>query len=68
MKPVSGKYLAKLAEARGWVLLRSKGSHYHYAQAGRPGIVTIPIHGNHDLKPRTQRNIMCALGLTEADL
>lgn len=29
---------------------------------------TVPVHGNTDLKPGTQRSIMRDAGLTDADL
>lgn len=68
MKPVSGGRICRILESRGWRLARISGSHhiYRYPDSGRR--TSVPVHGNADLKPRTQRNIMRAAGLTDADL
>ncbi|HEX5269826.1 MAG TPA: type II toxin-antitoxin system HicA family toxin [Gemmataceae bacterium] len=68
MKAVSGKRMCRLLEDRGWQLDRIKGSHhvYRYPATGRS--VTVPVHGNADLKPGTQRGIMRDAGITPADL
>ncbi len=68
MKPVSGKRMGRLLEARGWQLDRIKGSHHVYRHPGTGRSVTVPVHGNADLKPGTQRNIMRDAGITVADL
>ena len=50
MKSMSGKALAKLLEKHGWILLRIQGSHHIY---GKPDIaikISVPIHGNKDIK------------------
>jgi predicted RNA binding protein YcfA (HicA-like mRNA interferase family) len=67
LKRVSGKGLAKVLEKNGWVLARTRGSHRRYEKPGHPP-VTVPIHGNKTLKPKTQQNIMRHTGLTDADL
>lgn len=67
MKPVSGKRMCKVLVAKGWALNRTRGSHFIYSRAGHPDI-PVPVHGNRDMKPGTQRNIMRQAGLTEADL
>ena len=67
MKRVSGKTLAKVLEKKGWILTRTKGSHRHYEKPGHPSI-TVPVHGNKTLKPKTQQNIMRYAGLTDDDL
>jgi predicted RNA binding protein YcfA (HicA-like mRNA interferase family) len=68
VKPVSGKRMCKILESRGWRLIRISGSHhiFKHEQLGRR--TTVPVHGNVDLKPKTQRNIMRDAGLTDADL
>lgn len=68
MKPISGRRMCQVLEARGWTRDRSRGSHFVYVREGRPGVVAVPVHGNHDLKPRTQRGIMRQAGLTDDDL
>jgi predicted RNA binding protein YcfA (HicA-like mRNA interferase family) len=59
--------MCRILEKRGWHLDRVNGSHHIYIHAGG-GRVSVPVHGNADLKPGTQRNIMRDTGLTDADL
>jgi predicted RNA binding protein YcfA (HicA-like mRNA interferase family) len=69
MKPVSGRRMCELLSQRGWSLIRISGSHRIHTRAGPPRqIVSVPVHGNKDLKPKTQRNIMRAAGLSDDDL
>jgi predicted RNA binding protein YcfA (HicA-like mRNA interferase family) len=65
---VSGKRMCHVLEQRGWTLARIKGSHHIYRDAATGRRVVVPVHGNHDLKPGTQRGIMRDAGLTDADL
>ena len=51
MKPIGGLEMRRLIEANGWVLRRIKGSHYIYSKPGDRKIISIPVHGNRDLKP-----------------
>lgn len=57
-----------ILERGGWMLARISGSHriYRYPDTGRK--VVVPVHGNQDLKPGTQRSIVRDAGITEADL
>lgn len=68
VKIVSGKQMCRVLEQRGWTLARINGSHhiYRHADTGRRAVV--PVHGNQDLKPGTQRSIMRDAGLTDDDL
>ncbi len=68
MKVISGKRMCRALEKSGWTLVRVKGSHHAYQKPGNPATVIVPVHGNRDLKPGTQRGIMKDAGLTEADL
>ena len=68
MKTVSGKRMCRVLENRGWILDRIAGSHHIYRHPGRGARVTVPVHGNADLKPGTQRSIMRDAGLTDDDL
>ena len=43
--------MCRLLEAKGWVLQRIKGSHHIYSKLGERKIISIPVHGNKDLKP-----------------
>ncbi len=68
MKSISGKHLCKVVERHGWVLKRIRGSHHIYSLPGNPNILTIPVHGNKDLKQGTLRKLLNYAGLTEDDL
>ncbi|MBN9120197.1 MAG: type II toxin-antitoxin system HicA family toxin [Planctomycetes bacterium] len=68
MKPVSGRRMCRVLEARGWELVRVSGSHHVYRNPTSGKQVTVPVHGNKDLKPGTQRSIMRDAGLTDDDL
>jgi predicted RNA binding protein YcfA (HicA-like mRNA interferase family) len=68
MKPISGRRIARIMEHRGWTLDRINGSHHVYVHPEFPRSVPVPIHGNRDLRPSTQRTIMKAVGLTDTDL
>ena len=68
MKRVSGKDLCRALERRGWTLDRIRGSHHVYVSPDGRRSVPVPVHGNKTLKPKTQRNVMRAAGLADADL
>ena len=68
MKSASGKYLAKLLERHGWVLQRIRGSHHIYAHPENAAILTVPVHGNHDLKTGTLHKLLKEAGLAVDDL
>jgi predicted RNA binding protein YcfA (HicA-like mRNA interferase family) len=68
LKPVSGKRMCKVLESRGWELAGISGSHHIYRHPESAHRTTVPVHGNDDLKPRTQRSIVRDAGLTDADL
>jgi predicted RNA binding protein YcfA (HicA-like mRNA interferase family) len=50
VKTVSGPEMCRLIEANGWVLQRIKGSHHIYSKPGERKIISVPVHGNRDLK------------------
>lgn len=68
MKAVSGRRIAKLAEAKGWTLARVNGSHHIYTKEGRIERVVIPIHGNKTLKMGLQRSLMKIIPVEESEL
>ncbi len=51
MRPISGRELCRLLTVAGWTLKRIKGSHHIFGKAGGRKIITVPVHGNKDLKP-----------------
>lgn len=58
MKPISGKRMCRILEAKGWILARSTGSHHIYVTQGRNVRISVPVHGNQDLKLGLQKAIM----------
>ncbi len=57
-----------MLENHGWTLARISGSHHIYRDAAKKRRTIVPVHGNKDLKPGTQRGIMRDAGLTDDDL
>ena len=51
MRPISGREICRLLAEAGWTLKRIKGSHHIFGKSGERKIITVPIHGNKDLKP-----------------
>ena len=68
MKRLTGREMCRVLERHGWRLDRINGSHHIYKRPGSPGTPSVPVHGSKILKPSTQKNIMRAAGLTDADL
>ncbi|MGH7201690.1 MAG: type II toxin-antitoxin system HicA family toxin [Planctomycetaceae bacterium] len=65
MKIISGKRMCRVLEKHGWTLARINGSHSIYRDPATGRRVVVPVHGNRDLKPGTQRGIMRDAGLTD---
>lgn len=68
MKSVSGKKFAKLLEKRGWQLVRIQGSHHIYGKAESPMRISVPIHGNKDIKVGLLRYLKRQAGIAENEL
>jgi predicted RNA binding protein YcfA (HicA-like mRNA interferase family) len=68
VKPVSGKAMCKVLQRLGWVCVRINGAHHQFQKPGGSVVITVPVHGNKDLRTGTQRGIMRDAGLTDADL
>lgn len=68
MKVVSGKHLCKVLENKGWTLRRIHGSHRIYTNPDNTKILTVPVHGNQDLRKGTLRQLLNDAGLAEKDL
>ena len=58
MKSISGKRMCQILEYKGWQLARITGSHHIYLFKGKNVRITVPVHGNQDLKLGLQRFIM----------
>ncbi|BAZ32674.1 hypothetical protein NIES4074_51800 [Cylindrospermum sp. NIES-4074] len=50
MKSITGKELARILEKHEWILLRVQGSHHIYGKSGYNVKLSVPIHGNKDIK------------------
>jgi predicted RNA binding protein YcfA (HicA-like mRNA interferase family) len=68
VKQVSGKELARIIAARGWVLRRISGSHHIFLKEGKRERIVIPVHGNKPLKVGLLRSLMKIAELGEDDL
>jgi len=51
MKPITGKEMCRLLQQNGWALKRIRGSHHIFGKSGEIKIITVPVHGNQNLKP-----------------
>jgi predicted RNA binding protein YcfA (HicA-like mRNA interferase family) len=58
---MTGKQLVKLLESNGWTLDRIKGSHHILKKGG--AAISVPVHGNTDLKKGTEAAILKQAGL-----
>jgi len=68
LKATSGKRFCQILEAHGWSLDRVRGSHHIFIQSGNPIILTVPVHGNHDLKRGTLGKLIKDSGIDESEL
>ena len=68
MKGVSGRRIVALAQSRGWVLVKMRGSHAKLRNPITGEGAIVPVHANRDLRPGMQRRLMRDFRLTDADL
>jgi len=68
MKSISGKDLCRILEKKGWQLKKIHGSHHVYMTAGRMERISVPVHGNKDLKISMLRSIMKIVGINDDEL
>ena len=62
---VSGKRVVAALKRNGFTVERIVGSHHVMEFPGAASrTVTVPVHGNRDLKPGTLRSIIRQAGLT----
>lgn len=60
--------MVKVLIRKGWYLHRIKGSHHIMKKEDENFSITVPVHGDKDLKTGTQLFIMKTAGITEEDL
>lgn len=68
MKIISGKDLCKILEQKGWQLKTIKGSHHVYMKPGRKERISVPVHGNKDLKVGLLKAIVKIADIKEEEL
>ncbi|MBI4746261.1 MAG: type II toxin-antitoxin system HicA family toxin [Deltaproteobacteria bacterium] len=68
MKSISGKQLCRILERKGWELKTIKGSHHVYMMDGRTERISVPVHGNKDLKIGMLKAIMKLAEIEESEL
>lgn len=65
---LSPGFLITILEANGFILKRIKGSHHLYYNSETNKTVTIPVHGNRDLKKGTFYAILKHAGIDKSDI
>ena len=65
MPRVSGREMVRFLEARGFSVLRVRGS--HHVMASKEKHTSVPVHGNQSLKTGTMRKILRDVDLTPAE-
>jgi predicted RNA binding protein YcfA (HicA-like mRNA interferase family) len=68
MKSISGKRLCSLLEQRGWQLKTIKGNHHVYMKPGKKERLSVPVHGNKDLKLGMLKAMMKVSEIEESEL
>jgi len=65
LKPFTGKEFAHLLEKNGWSRARISGSHHIYVKEGRTERISVPIHGNRNLKIGLLKHLLKTAGIDE---
>jgi predicted RNA binding protein YcfA (HicA-like mRNA interferase family) len=63
LRPITGPELCRKLEEGGWILKRIRGSHHTYFKSGEIKILTVPVHGNREVKPGLANRIAKDAGL-----
>jgi len=61
---ISGKDVVTALKRAGFILVYIEGSHHYLEPSEGGSLVTVPVHANKILKPKTLRSIMNQAGLT----
>jgi len=59
--------MCKALEQRGWIFIRTSGSHQIDKHSASTETISVPVHANEDLRPGTQRKLMRQAGLSDAE-
>jgi predicted RNA binding protein YcfA (HicA-like mRNA interferase family) len=68
MKTVSGRQMCKILQSKGWEIARVTGSHHVFIMKGKNIRISVPVHGNRDLKIGLQKAIMKLANISENEL
>lgn len=68
MKAVSGKQFMKLLLKCGWSCVRVNGSHHIFVKEGQQERISVPVHGNENLKLGLLKHLMKVAGIREEEL
>jgi predicted RNA binding protein YcfA (HicA-like mRNA interferase family) len=68
MRSISGKELCGILEQNGWKLKNIHGSHHVYMKPGKPERISIPVHGNNDLKKGLLKSILKIVDIPEDEI
>ncbi len=60
--------MSNILKKNGWVLSRVTGSHHIFIKENNNLRITVPIHGNKDLKSGLQKAIMKQALISEKEL
>lgn len=61
---ISGKDAVSALNRAGFKELYVEGSHHYLEQPDNKALVTVPVHTNKILKPKTLKSILIQAGLT----
>ena len=61
---VSGRKVVRALERAGFVVRRQRGSHLMLSSPDGADTVSVPVHGQRDVKPGTLRGIIRDAGLS----
>ncbi|MBI3469928.1 MAG: type II toxin-antitoxin system HicA family toxin [Candidatus Solibacter usitatus] len=65
---VSGKDVLGALLRAGYAESHVRGSHHYLRKPGASGLVTVPVHGNRTLPPKTLQSILRQAGMTADEL
>jgi Predicted periplasmic or secreted lipoprotein len=65
---ISGKDMVAALRRAGFILVYIEGSHHYLEPSGGGALVTVPVHTNKILRPKTLKSIIDRAGLTTEEL
>jgi predicted RNA binding protein YcfA (HicA-like mRNA interferase family) len=68
VKTIGGKDFARLLERHGWQLRRINGSHHIFTKSGNPARISVPVHGNENLKSGLLHHLLKLAGIDEREI